>query len=83
MLKTNEAEMWPGDDSRPDENEVCPCGNESHAPPAVLDAVFEAFPRDAEAILRDLRFHGGIDRYWSFMRWSMFVGVEPDGYIHS
>jgi len=51
-------------------------------PFAVLDAIRNAFPTDAESIIEQLRYHS-LDGFWSFNRWGMFVGVEPDGYIHT
>ena len=69
-------------DEREDENQVCPCGEDSHAPPAVLDAIRVCFPANEQEILRELRYHYGEDMF-SFNRWGMFVGVERDGYIHT
>lgn len=65
-----------------DENQVCPCGDESHAPPVVLDALMNAFPLYFEEILRGLMYRN-LGGYWSFERWTTYVGVERDGYIHS
>lgn len=52
-------------------------------PKEVTEAIRNAFPKDAEEILGSLRYHGGIDKMYSFVRWGMFVGVELDGYIHT
>lgn len=52
------------------------------APYAVVAAIQQAFPNDADDILRKLRYHS-LDGYWSFVRWGMFVGVELDGHIHT
>ena len=46
----------------------------------VCAAIQKAFPAEAYKILPTLR--GGGDHY-SFVRWGMYVGVEPDGYIHT
>lgn len=70
-------------DQEPSELMECPCGDESHAPPAVLDAIADAFPARVQSILADLRRHGSFDDFWSFQFAGMFVGVERDGYIHS
>lgn len=56
--------------------------NPKNAPPRVVESIVRAFPKDAAVIIRELRFHG-FDRFWSFERWGMFVGVELDGYIHT
>lgn len=45
----------------------------------VTDAIKNAF-KDAGAILPTLRYAGD---HYSFTRWGMYVGVEPDGYIHT
>ena len=45
----------------------------------VTDAIKNAF-KDAPAILPTLRYAGD---HYSFNRWGMYVGVEPDGYIHT
>jgi hypothetical protein len=54
------------------------------APEEVLAEVRRCFPSDAEAIIKDLRYHSG---HWSFVRWGMYVGIDlmRDGtvYIHS
>jgi len=50
--------------------------------PEVVEAIKNAFPKDADDILKSLRYHAG-DNFWSFNRWGMFVGVEQDGFIHS
>jgi hypothetical protein len=48
----------------------------------VVQAIQNAFPKDADEILTSLQFDG-IMNCWYFTRWGMFVGVELDGYIHS
>ena len=45
----------------------------------VTDAVRNAF-KDAPLILPTLR---KASDHYSFSRWGMYVGVEPDGYIHT
>lgn len=52
------------------------------APQAVIDAIRNSFPNDADDILSGLRYHACDDLY-SFDRWGMFVGVELDGHIHT
>jgi hypothetical protein len=47
----------------------------------VLKAIEKAFPDHGE-IVTTLRYHPS-DRLYSFNRWGMFVGIEPDGYIHT
>jgi hypothetical protein len=56
--------------------------SESVPPEAVLTAIREAFPKDAEKIIASLRYHSG-DGFWSFERHGQFVGVERSGYIHT
>ena len=56
--------------------------NEEGPSDVVKKAIREAFPKDAEEIIAELRWHFG-DGFWSFHRWGMFVGVELDGYIHT
>ena len=50
---------------------------------AVIETIINSWPDQAAAILKDLRYHGDFDRYWSFIRWGLFVGIEEDGYAHS
>ena len=52
----------------------------------VVSAVRRAFPKDAghiESTLRCSTRHGGETDHYSFLRGGMYVGVEPDGYIHT
>jgi hypothetical protein len=51
-------------------------------PVAVLEAIRDSFPKNAEKIISELRYHHG-DDFWSFNIHGMFVGCERDGYIHS
>lgn len=55
----------------------------SIVPTVVIEAIKKAFPKESEDILESLRYHGGIDKMYFFVRWGMFVGVELDGYIHT
>lgn len=56
--------------------------------PPVPDAVIESVHRWArtpelfQEKLKALRYHAG-DNFWSFTVAGMFVGVEPDGYMHT
>lgn len=43
-------------------------------------AVAEAFPDQAASIFPTMRSAGD---HYSFNRWGTYVGVEPDGYIHT
>lgn len=53
-------------------------------PEKVAFALYKAWPDQLDAIMRDIRRSGiGSDVYYGFNRWGMFVGVEPDGYIHT
>lgn len=45
-------------------------------------AIRNAFPKDAEAILADLKYDT-LNGNWYFWRHGVYVGVEHDGYIHS
>lgn len=49
-------------------------------PDVVSMSIHKSFPKDANDILKDLRWSMG---YFSFNRWGMYVGVELDGYIHT
>ena len=46
----------------------------------VTDAIRKAFPVEHGKILTTLR---KASDHYSFQRWGMYVGVEPDGYIHT
>lgn len=46
----------------------------------VEQALRMGFPRSSESVT--LRYHVG-DGFWSFVTSGMFVGIEPDGYMHS
>jgi hypothetical protein len=56
--------------------------------PEVPDAVVQSIaswartPELFQEKLRQLRYHAG-DNFWSFTVAGMFVGVEPDGYMHT
>jgi len=39
-------------------------------------------PELFESTLKALRYHSG-DQFWSFTTHGMFVGIEPDGYMHT
>lgn len=43
-------------------------------------AVAEAWPDQAASIFPTMR---AMSDHYSFDRWGMYVGVEPDGYIHT
>lgn len=45
-------------------------------------AVEQAFPKDAEDILKGVRWDS-LYGCWTFNRWGMLVGIEEDGTIHS
>ena len=57
---------------------VSACGRGIQRP--VVEALSKAWYDQAAEILGQLQDHGG---YWAFNRWGMYVGVEPDGYIHT
>jgi len=43
--------------------------------------LINAWPDQVDEIMQQIRpEYGG---FWGFNRWGMFVGVEPDGYIHT
>jgi hypothetical protein len=46
----------------------------------VTDAIRKAFPAEHGKILTTLR---KASDHYSFQRWGMYVGVEPDGCIHT
>ena len=50
-------------------------------PTVAAQALLKAWPDQVDAIMRDIR--PCIGGFYGFNRWGMFVGVEPDGYIHS
>lgn len=57
--------------------------NPAGASLVVMREIRRCFPDQADDILRALRWQGGFDPMWSFVRWGHYVGVELDGYIHS
>ncbi len=56
------------------------CDGSGFVPDVVVNAIRNAFPNNADDILKELRW--SMDHF-SFTRWGMYVGVECDGYIHS
>jgi len=48
----------------------------------VREAIRNGFPHDWERIFRDMKWDSG-DGFWWIMYRGIFVGIEPDGYIHS
>lgn len=48
----------------------------------VVNNLLNAFPNNAQSILQELKWSPLGGNYF-FVRWGMYVGVEPDGYIHS
>ena len=50
---------------------------------AIVDeAIRKAFPKDAEEIIKEVRWDA-LQGCYFFNRWGMYVGIEPDGYIHT
>ena len=47
----------------------------------VADAVGRAFPDNPE-VLAEMRWDS-ICGCWMIQRWGMWIGIEPDGYVHS
>lgn len=45
-------------------------------------AVMRAWPQEAGAILRDMRWDG-LAGCWLVERYGMTIGIERDGYVHS
>lgn len=66
------------------EQQVCPCGDEQHAPPAVLDAIvaWNCHTGGFERKLKRLQY-SSVGGYWFLISMGMHVGIERDGYIHS
>jgi len=57
------------------------CNGSGYIPAVVLDSIRKSFPKEAEDIIKSLRWSGD---HYSFLRWDMYVGVEvKDGYIHT
>jgi hypothetical protein len=51
-------------------------------PAAVIEAIKDSFPKNADDIIASLTYHA-LGNFWSFNQFGMFIGVEADGYIHS
>ena len=63
---------------------ACDVTREPYVPEAVIQSV-ASWARTEElfqSTLKELRYHAG-DNFWSFTTAGMFVGIEPDGYMHT
>lgn len=49
-------------------------------PTAVVAAICKAWPDQAAEILQQIKWNHD---HWYIQRWGMYVGIEPDGYIHT
>lgn len=50
-------------------------------PQKAAESLMKAWPDQVDAIMKDIRQYAG--GFYGFNRWNMFVGVEPDGHIHT
>ncbi len=51
-------------------------------PQAVLKSILEHYPKEAGDIILDLKY-SNLQGCWYFYLNGMYIGIEPDGYIHT
>ena len=57
-------------------------GNEEPDRETVRQAVWDAWPQEGAAILREMTWDG-LNGCWMIERYGISIGIETDGYVHS